>query len=57
MSGDNVLTQSYKLVDTSDGIVRIDKDNIDNIILCSSNMVSFLLTPYRFNPHFRENYL
>ena len=33
-----------------------DEDDIDDKMLCSSDMVSFLLTPNRFNPHFRGNY-
>ena len=48
---------NYKLLDTNEGIVRIEKKDIDEKIISTSNTTSFLLTPYRFNPKFRENYL
>ena len=57
LSGSDINKPEYKLVDTSEGIIRIEKDKIDEKLFCSSNIVSFLLTPYRFNPYFRDNYL
>jgi len=48
---------TYKLLDTNYGIIRIEKNNIDEKIISISNVTSFLLAPYRFNPKFRENYL
>jgi len=48
---------NYKLLDTNEGIIRIEKENIDENFFPPSNVTSFLLAPYRFNPKFRENYL
>ena len=48
---------NYKLLDTNEGIVRIEEKDIDEKIISTSNTTSFLLTPYRFNPKCRENYL
>ena len=54
---DNIVVRinpDIKVLDM-DGILCLHKDEIDNKIFCSSNMVSFLLTPDRFNPKFRES--
>jgi hypothetical protein len=52
-----IRNPNIKLLDTIDGIISVTRDDINEKMYCSSNMMSFLLTPYRFNPKNREKEL
>lgn len=57
LSGNYIHNNEFIIIDTNDGLVSLKKEEINNRIFCSSNMVSFLLTSHRFHPKTRRNFL
>ncbi len=57
LSGNYLHNNEFIIIDTNDGLVSLKKEEINNRIFCSSNMVSFLLTSHRFHPKTRTNFL